>query len=206
MKEKKKNVESVLRRQKKRRSRKGEKKKKTLAKEIVDEISSDASGQSSGASAGPLCPAILDPISGIIDDKPNVLAEWVEGREDLLPSDMQRTVSEKNERYRLALNHLAAKSVCSMSETQRFIHTCGQYLFRPERLNAMSDSEVANMMMTAVAMFDKEASFAMKVAELNKDLQATPDRRSKLVEMVENLPRDVLETMIAQIKGTGGRK
>lgn len=146
---------------------------------------------------------IVEPLTQIIADKhsTNGFIDWVQGREELPPVEIQRSITAKNERMRLALNHLSNKGVCSMSKTQDFIHTCSSYLFRPERLNGMTDGEITETMMTAMAMFSKESEFVLKVVEANKDLTASPTKRTRLMDMIENLPKDVLEALLAQVKG-----
>lgn len=151
-------------------------------------------------------PTVLEPIGGIVSEKnDNALIEWVQGRSDMLPPDMKRTVSDRNERTRLALNHLASKSVCSMAETQRFIHLCSDYLFRQERLATMTDEEISQTMMTALAVFDREAKFVTDVADVNKDLQAPPDQRTRLMDMIDNLPKDILEKLLENVKRSMGK-
>ena len=146
---------------------------------------------------------IVEPLTQIIADKhsTNGFIDWVQGREELPPVEIQRSITAKNERMRLALNHLSNKGVCSMSKTQDFIHTCSSYLFRPERLNGMTDGEITETMMTAMAMFSKESEFVLKVVEANKDLTTSPTKRTRLMDMIENLPKDVLEALLAQVKG-----
>ena len=132
-------------------------------------------------------------------DNITLITEYLYGKKDLT-ADLKKLVERKTERQRIAFNFISSNSVASMAELQDYIQRCQMMLFRPERLQIMNDEEIAKSMFAAMALFEKESMFALKVADMNKDFTPSPDKQSKLGEAIANLPKDVLEAMIKQIK------
>ena len=133
-------------------------------------------------------------------DNVSLITEYLYGKQDL-NADLKKIVERKTERQRMAFNFISSNTVASMAELQDYIQKCQTMLFRPERLQVMNDEEIAKSMVAAMAIFEKESAFALKVAEMNKDFSPSPDKQTKLADAISNLPKDVLEAMIRQIKG-----
>jgi hypothetical protein len=133
-------------------------------------------------------------------DNVSLITEYLYGKQDLT-ADLKKIVERKTERQRMAFNFISSNTVASMAELQDYIQRCQTMLFRPERLQVMNDDEIAKSMLVAISLFEKESAFALKVADMNKDFSPAPDKQTKLADAISNLPKDVLEAMIKQIKG-----